>query len=180
MSKLNFNYVNALINESSFKDEEYGVIYSSQDWEECCSIEHQYERAISRTSTYHCQSLADHVYSGHGLVYKYKSSYLVGNYYCEEAFVLSHFAPKSLKEGMEMMEFVSYKETIPMVLAVPHRQAKMAIKCGWDLVGLTQQIFGGEMVQKVVLCNRALSNDKYWALYEKLQFEAALRKPKLP
>ena len=33
MPKLNLNYVNALIiNESSFEDEEYGVIYSSQDW----------------------------------------------------------------------------------------------------------------------------------------------------
>lgn len=182
MAKLNLNTViNNILEDIEDKKmtQSLGLIYKSQDWRECERIRIQYERAISRTSTYKCWSLADHIYYGHGLVYKHQTSYLVGNWY-EGVFVLSHFAPASIKAGKEMMEFISYKETIPMVLAVPHYQAKMALRCGWDLVGLTWQEFGGTLVQKVVLCNRALPNDKYWELRERLKLEAGLRKPQLP
>lgn len=181
MSKLNLNVVYALLD--LLEDQEdlssKKSIYSSHDWGECELIREQYERAISRTSSYMCRDLASHIYEGHGLVYKHQESFLVGAMF-EDIFVLSHFAPKTLKEGMAMMKFIAYKETQPMVLAVPHRQAKMALRCGWDLVGLTVQRFGNEMVPKVVLCNRALPNDKYWTLYEQLRQEAVLRKPKLP
>ena len=182
MSKLNLNVIYDLLEEHLLDQEDLPrkkSIYSSQDWDECEQIRTQYERAISRTSTYVCRDLASHIYEGHGEVYKHQESYLVGVMF-EDIFVLSHFAPKSLREGMAMMKHVAYEETQPMVLAVPHRQAKMALRCGWDLVGLTVQRFGNEMVPKVVLCNRALSNDKYWTLYEQLRQEAALRKPKLP
>ena len=179
MSKLNLSIVSILLSQHLEDAPKKSVVHSSHNWEECEKIRIQYERAISRTSSYKCRDLADHVYYGHGQVYKYQSSYLVGAMF-EDVFVLSHFAPKSLREGMAMMEFIAYKETQPMVLAVPHRQAKMAIKCGWDLVGITEQWFGNSYVKKVVLCNRALSNEKYWTLKEQLQQEAALRKPNLP
>ena len=179
MSKLNLSFVENLINQHHEDTINKSVVHTLKDWDECELIREQYEKAISRTSPYICRDLASHVYDGHGSVYKYGSSYLVGAMF-EDIFVLSHFAPKTLKEGMAMMKFIAYKEIQPMVLAVPHRQAKMALRCGWDLVGLTVQRFGNEMVTKVVLCNRALSNDKYWTLYEQLRQEAALRKPKLP
>ena len=52
------------------------------------------------------------------------------------------------------------RDIVPLVLAVPAYQAKQAMKAGWHLVGMTRQVFAGEIVGKFVLINDGVSRQQ--------------------
>lgn len=117
-------------------------------------IQEQYEAAITRRSTY-IGDLAGHVLRGGGLVYENQGSYLVGNV-VGAVFVVSHFAPKTLRSGYEMVKYLPF----PAVAAVPDAQANMLLKAGWRYLTDVPQFFAGEIVMKHVMVSpRVLPQD---------------------
>lgn len=123
-------------------------------WRHKENIQNQYERAMSRSWDHICD-LSNHIYYPSTRVWAYKRSYLVG-YEHEGYFIVSHFAPFSLREGMEMMREIasSYSK---IIIAVPFKQARMMIKCGFEWIGTTHQIFKRRSYQKYVFTSRWLS-----------------------
>jgi len=118
-----------------------------------------YSNAISRTSTYR-GNLKAHVLSGRGIVYSPFSddnSALVG-FPINDIFVVSHFAPSSLRMGKELIENVA-KEKMPIVIAVPDYQSKQLEKSGFRFVTEIPQYFAGEVVMKKVMVNDATTEE---------------------
>lgn len=136
-------------------------VRSEQEAEQIAS---QYERAISRTSDYVCPNLVGHLqYPDTRVVEGFhdndESSFVVGQESKNGVFAISHFAPKSLRSGVALMHNLA-RDIIPMALAVPAYQAKQAMKAGWHLVGLTRQLFDGELIQKFVLINDGVNRQQ--------------------
>lgn len=120
-----------------------------------------YSAAIGRTSDYRGR-LVEHINRGAGQVYKpfeNDSSALVGYYadYWADVFVVSHFAPSSLRSGVRLMNQV-LQEDMPFVFAVPSYQANQLEKAGFYYVDTVEQYFNGEMVEKHVYINKDLSD----------------------
>lgn len=125
-------------------------------------IASQYERAMSRRSSYVCETLASHLERPETLVYEGfhdedEGSFLVGQETEIGVFAISHFAPKSLRAGVALMHNAA-RDIVPLVLAVPAYQAKQAMKAGWRLLTTTRQIFAGEWIQKFVLINDGVTS----------------------
>ena len=124
---------------------------------EADKIASQYERAMSRRSSYVCETLASHLERPETFVYEGfhdedEGSFLVGQETEIGVFAISHFAPKTLRAGVALMHNAA-RDIVPLVLAVPAYQAKQAMKAGWRLLTTTRQIFAGEWIQKFVLVN---------------------------
>lgn len=124
---------------------------------EADKIASQYERAMSRRSSYVCETLASHLERPETFVYEGfhdedEGSFLVGQETEIGVFAVSHFAPKTLRAGVALMHNAA-RDIVPLVLAVPAYQAKQAMKAGWRLLTTTRQIFAGEWIQKFVLVN---------------------------
>ena len=124
-------------------------------------IAYQYEKAISRTSNYVCETLTAHVQRPEisiveGFHENDEGSFVVGQMAENGVFAISHFAPKSLRSGVALVHNLA-RDIIPMALAVPMYQAKQAIKAGWHLIGMTRQLFNGELIYKFVLINDGVS-----------------------
>lgn len=119
-------------------------------------VDAQYRAAISRRSDYACD-LEAHILRGAGAVFRFKGSYLVG---VKEngVFVVSHFAPRTLREGLEMMKNLA-DGLAPVTMAVPFFLARMAIRAGFEWVAVTHQRFGLLPRLKYVLVNRAMTDD---------------------
>lgn len=106
----------------------------------------QYEAAMTRRRSYVC-ALEAHIYREHRegqevYIHKYKRSYLVG-YKVGEVFVISHFAPYSSRQGMEMIRSLGLA-----VAAVTEDLSSMLQRCGWEYCGQAPQFFGGEIHMK--------------------------------
>ena len=132
--------------------------------EEAGKIASQYARAMSRRSAYVCDTLAHHLARPETEVYEGfhdddEGSYLVGQKTEFGVFAISHFAPKTLRAGVSLMHHAA-RDIVPLVLAVPAYQAKQAMKAGWHLVGMTRQVFAGQMVGKFVLINDGVSRQQ--------------------
>lgn len=144
---------------SSIEDgcfEDWSNLYDWEaDWdypEIAYQFQEQYESAISRTSDYVNDHIYAHLCNQNGaLVHRYKSSFVAG-FKSEGIFILSHFAPYSLREGMEHLK-VLQELPFKVLIAVPEYQAQMLIRLGFDFAGITYQFFGGELVEKQVLTN---------------------------
>lgn len=129
---------------------------------EADKIASQYERAMSRRSSYVCETLASHLERPETLVYEGfhdedEGSFLVGQETDIGVFAISHFAPKTLRAGVALMHNAA-RDIVPLVLAVPAYQAKQAMKAGWRLLTTTRQIFAGEWVLKFVLINDGVNS----------------------
>lgn len=129
---------------------------------EANKIASQYERAMSRRSSYVCETLASHLERPETLVYEGfhdedEGSFLVGQETEIGVFAVSHFAPKNLRAGVALMHNAA-RDIVPLVLAVPAYQAKQAMKAGWRLLTTTRQIFAGEWVLKFVLINDGVNS----------------------
>lgn len=101
----------------------------------------QYEAAMTRRRSYVCD-LANHIYNCDVRIHRYRRSYLVG-YENEGVFIISHFAPYSMREGVEMMKRLGMA-----VAAVTPDLSGMLQKCGWSYHGTIPQWFAGEICKK--------------------------------
>ena len=105
----------------------------------------QYESAMTRRRSYVCD-LDNHInsyYPGQKIyIHRYKESYLVG-YKVGEVFIISHFAPFSLRQGMEMIRSLGLA-----VAAVTPDLSTMLRRCGWQYCGQIPQEFDGEICMK--------------------------------
>ncbi len=140
------------------------------DWDELRTLRDQYEAAMSRQSSYLCRDLADHA-ANYAFVFKYEhkngtASYLVGNV-LRDVFIVSHFAPASLKGGVEMMRWINEKASFNVAFAIPFRLAKMACKLKFDYICTSHQLFAGHCVIKHVFCNHYLDK-KHKLLLKKI------------
>lgn len=148
---------------SSSEWDDYILNYSDACWK-AERIDRQYKSAMSRRNDYLCD-LESHIYRGACTVVRYKDSYLVGNMN-DGVFTVSHFAPKNMKEGVEMMKFFALGY-FKIVFAVPFFLARMAHKLGFEWVTSTHQIFAGKSCLKHVFVNKYMT-DKFVMLVEDL------------
>ena len=122
--------------------------------------------AIGRTSSYR-GNVYNHVLNRFGIVWEpIKHNYLVGQerlgIYC-----VSHFAPSSIRKGMEMMRTV-LKSNMPVCIATLPYQANMLRKIGFREVAKVPQMFAGELHLKTVMVNDAVNLDIVWYLAESI------------
>lgn len=98
----------------------------------------------------------------------------------EAVFALSHFAPSTLREGMELIRYLAdFHQAI--VMAVPLKQARQASRCGWQPLATTTQWFAGQYVTKYVLGNQKAAVKAVHIERACMQCRQALRhKPQLP
>lgn len=137
----------------SVVNEWYGLRYC-KSYLEADIIQKQYESAIGRTSTYR-GNVAGHVLNRFGIVWEpIKHNYLVGQERFG-VFCISHFAPSSIRKGMEMMKSVLH-HNMPVCIATLPYQANMLRKIGFKEVGYAPQWFNGEIHQKTVMVNDAV------------------------
>ena len=117
-------------------------------------IQKQYEAAIGRTSNYR-GDVANHILKRYGIVWEpIKRNYLVGQERFG-VFCVSHFAPSSIRKGMEMMREVLHS-SMPVCIATLPYQANMLRKIGFKEVGKVPQWFAGEVHLKTVMVNDAV------------------------
>lgn len=72
--------------------------------------------------------------------------------------MISHFAPETLRGGKETVEAALYADD-PIGFAVTDDLAPMLEKIGYTKVGDIPQRFNGELVNKQVYVNRAVTKD---------------------
>lgn len=157
--------------ELQLLSQEESRIYAEQ-------IDAQYRKKIALHSDYHCD-LWSHIYFGYGSVFKYKDSFLVG-YLQEGVFIVSHFAPASMKQGVEMMrELANGYESI--CFAIPFFMAKQAIKLGFEWIGSTHQLFAGHACFKHVFVNKRMSDSTVRTIQSMIErTDVGMFKPELP
>lgn len=100
------------------KSEDYYDI-SAEEEQLFCTIQENYEKAISRTSDYKAD-LYQHIANWYGVIYqpdKTDTSVLVG-YTFRDIFLVSHFAPSSLRKGLDLIKHAA-SDSMPIVIAVP-------------------------------------------------------------
>lgn len=117
-------------------------------------INQQYHRAMKRHSSHTCD-LARHMYTTDAPLLQFRKSYLIGvgaafnQFESEDIFIVSHFAPRNLKEGVMMLKEVASSK-IRIIFAVTNYLANMLEKLGFDFIGTVPQMFNGEIVEKEV------------------------------
>ena len=137
----------------SVVNEWYGLRYC-HSYMEAELIQKQYELAIGRTSSYR-GNVYNHVLNRFGIVWEpIKRNYLVGQERFG-VFCVSHFAPSSIRKGMEMMREVLHS-SMPVCIATLPYQANMLRKIGFNEVGKVPQWFAGELHLKTVMVNDAI------------------------
>ena len=116
----------------------------------------QYKKAMSKHSTYVCNTLFHHIFNEYGKVLKYKHSYCV--YYDtigkerEYVKIFSHFAPYSMREGVEMLKHLRDSEDL-CVFAVTPYLGEMLKKLGYIYIADIPQLFEGKAIMKQIYCN---------------------------
>lgn len=128
-----------------------------EEWAD--EIDFLYGEAISRHSSYRCD-LRSHVLRGCGVVWIPRAmsrSALVGQF-AGRCFVVSHFAPAGVKEGVKMLETALASNT-PFVFCVPPRLARPLERLGYKFITTIPQWFDGEVVVKLVMVNHAVTDD---------------------
>ena len=134
------------------------LLTQDEAWEVAPTVASQYETAMSRRSDYQCD-LQAHIESGMCRVYAHPNgSFLVGNVQ-DGVFVVSHFAPKSLRKGFEMMRDIADGEA-RISFAVPFYLARQALKAGFEWVADTHQVFNGRSCLKHVFCIRRMADSR--------------------
>lgn len=159
--------------EYNEETEEYETVGDTENDEEnqnlVDKIYDNYDKAIGRTSSYR-GNLKRHILSGNGIVYMPfadDNSALVG-FPIDDIFVVSHFAPSSLRMGKELIDNIA-KEKMPVVIAVPEYQAAQLEKSGFRFITEIPQYFGGEVVMKKVMVNKATTENDLKNLLEHFQ-----------
>lgn len=128
----------------------YGLRYC-KSYAEAERVQHQYEFAIGRTSDYR-GNVSGHIISRHGIVWEpIKHNFLIGQERYG-VFCVSHFAPSSLRKGIEMLKSVLH-HSMPVCIATLPYQANQLRKLGFHEVGHVPQWFAGEIHMKTVLVN---------------------------
>jgi len=128
-------------------------------------LQEQYEKAISRRSSYR-GNLANHLLSGNAEVWWYGNTRTaVAGIHQNGVFLLSHFCPSNLREGVAAMKALAEID-YPVVAAVPELMANQLEKAGWVRRGMVPQFFDGEIVVKVVMANHATSGSHMQRLTE--------------
>ena len=126
-------------------------------------LQDQYQKAIGRTSTY-VGDLYNHILSHSGRVlFDDRDESAVVGYPIQlrggSAFIVSHFAPYSLRSGVNLIKYLS-KIDHPIIIAVPDYQSRQLSKAGFRKVGIVPQHFDGEVVMKNVMANDYADDNK--------------------
>lgn len=128
------------------------------DEEEAEIIQEQYANAISRTSDYVCQTLNYHLLGGNAHVLDLLHS---GDYVCgfekADCFIVSHFAPRTLRSGIRMIKALAQSD-IPVMIATLPYQAEQLRKAGFRKVAEIPQFWDGEIVTKYVMVNDSVTS----------------------
>lgn len=120
-------------------------------------IQEQYSCAISRTSNYVCQTLNYHLLNGNAHVLDLLNT---GDYVCgiekADCFIISHFAPRTIKSGVKMLKALATCD-IPVIVATLPYQANQLRKAGFRKVANIPQFWDGEIVTKEVMVNDSVT-----------------------
>jgi hypothetical protein len=123
--------------------------------------------AILRTSdTGYVGNLGDYLLDGGALAWRPfgMQSCVAGQFMADgTVFVISHFAPQTITEGVRLMVEV-LTTRMPMVFAIPDGIAAQADRIGFRRVGTVVQPFFGEPVRKNVMANLATKEEHIVAL----------------
>ena len=132
---------------------QYMRIRNVYDKDEAETIQHQYEQAMSRDHDYLGNVYGWSLNPTTQIIESVDGDYVVG-FRCGNAFILSHFAPRTLSSGMRFMSALS-KWRQSVIATVLPKQASMLERLGFKKVGMIPQWFGGETVMKTVMVNEA-------------------------
>ena len=134
----------------------------------------QYYKAMAKHSTYLWKgwgySMLQMIqgdgwyYDGHSDVIKWRHSYIQGHQARPWLFVASHFAPYSIREGYEMLEWLRDSKAL-VIFAVTPYLAKQLVKLGYTVVDHKPQWFDGQYIMKTVCTNQP---NHYKALKERI------------
>ena len=171
MMRLSLNEISKLLDEERVFSPLNRRIFNL-DINEGCSlsaarigtINAQYKKYMKRRSSYLCASFSNHV-KWHADNIELNGSYLIGNKAKSESkvFIGSHFAPKSLRGGINLLKTI--KETnLIVLLAVTDGLADMLERLGYVYILDVPQFFDGELVMKHVYC----SSERAWTLFNKI------------
>lgn len=143
--------------ENREKSSQFMCIRNVYSEEEAEVIYDQYVKAMSRGSNY----LGD-VYSwvlseGTQVIESEDGDYVVG-FRCGSAFVLSHFAPRTLSSGTRFLQKLSMWGQSVIASVLP-KQAGMLERLGFKKVGEIPQWFNGVVETKSVMVNHATSGE---------------------
>lgn len=135
--------------------------------EEAERVHQQYEAAMSKQSDY-TGPVYQNLLARRSVLYEDNGSYIVAPRKAVQAtgniFVISHFAPKGMKDGVRMVKNLA---TGPMkvIAAVPPYQGNMLRKAGFDFAGQTVQPFHGELVLKDVYTSQSVTQEEKEELF---------------
>ena len=123
-------------------------------WSLCRQVADQYVKAMSRGSDWWNPNIAEHIFGWFGeLVHDGKGNYLIGSFITGPVFAISHFAPRTLRGGMEMLAELAEDYRHPVVCAVPQPKADMLARLGWTQGPEIWQWFAGEEILKRTCLN---------------------------
>lgn len=162
LKKAQENVENAVINDTNYSDrvESLFEVYDdgSKEMDKLLSeIQANYEKAMKRKSTY-IGNLEGYLASGNAVFYSPfigDNSGLAGTT-VNDIFIVSHFAPSSLRKGLELIKEASNSH-MPIVMAVPEYLANQLEKAGFNFMFEIPQYFNGEIVMKKVMYNNAMN-----------------------
>lgn len=90
-------------------------------------------------------------YARRASVFVFRKSACIGQMDAAGRFWVSHFAPASRREGVEMLRELRHR--CPVGFAVCHDLVGMLVKIGFNVVGSGPADFRGEVVEKTILVN---------------------------
>ena len=146
----NANIPDGLINADEFKEKNYEDVYQIYDW---------YANAISRRDRKPLEEdrFIAHFFEGGSLDAPYmfgdsEKGYLLG-YSKYGVFIPTHFAPKSMRKGYELMKELGAHEKIPAVMSITDDLVETLKKMPeWRAIDLSflSQFRDGEIEKKIV------------------------------
>lgn len=160
MSETYFGLPTASVIPQEMRDN-FGVRFV-ESAEEAERVHQQYKAAMSKQSDY-VGPVYQNLLARRSVLYEDNGSYIVAPRKAVQAtgniFVISHFAPKGMKDGVRMVKNLA---TGPMkvIAAVPPYQGNMLRKAGFDFAGQTVQPFHGELVLKDVYTSQSVTQEE--------------------
>lgn len=136
-------------------------------------VYNNYSNAIRRHSDYNFP-IYTYMDDGHSIMYKpFKNddSCVIGRIKGNDIFIITHFAPSSLRKGYELIQKLSDSK-MPVVFAVPDYLSNQLTKSGFRQIGTIPQIFAGEIVSKNVMINNAVTDEDLETLYSQFRNES--------
>lgn len=135
------------------------------------TVQENYENAISKHSDY-STDLKYYIGSGNAKVYEPFASEgdhsLLAGQLVDDIFVVSHFAPESMRKGLNLINEASNSE-MPIIMAVPEYLANQLEKAGFRFIIEIPQIFNGETVMKKVMVNDSTTEEDLQNLFNYYQ-----------